>query len=205
MSAWIAVALSADVEAGTTLGTAVDGAEIVVWRDAAGRIHAWEDRCPHRGMRMSFGFVRGDRIACLYHGWQYDGDGRCRAIPAHPDLEVPATIRIPRYPVAEASGLIWVRPVPDGTADVQAPPDEPATPVRSIHVDVPAADVAAALAADGLASLATAAVQPIGPARTAIHAVLPGAAEPAARAALARRLEALRRRLEGAEIAEVPA
>ena len=46
--------------------------------------HVWEDRCPHRGMRLSMGFVRSDRIACLYHGWQYGTDGHCLYIPAHP-------------------------------------------------------------------------------------------------------------------------
>ena len=64
-SPWIPVALSADIEAGTSAGTLVNGEERVVWRDDKGATHVWEDRCPHRGMRMSFGFVRGDHIACL--------------------------------------------------------------------------------------------------------------------------------------------
>ena len=46
------------------------GESIVLWRDGAGKVHALEDRCPHRGMRLSFGFVRGDALNCLYHGWQ---------------------------------------------------------------------------------------------------------------------------------------
>ena len=29
--------------------------QIVVWRDGEGQIHALEDRCPHRGARLSMG------------------------------------------------------------------------------------------------------------------------------------------------------
>lgn len=29
------------------------GENIVVWRDAEGQVHALEDRCPHRGARLS--------------------------------------------------------------------------------------------------------------------------------------------------------
>ena len=86
---WHAVALAGGVETGTSTGTHLFGEEIVVWRDATGAAHAWEDRCPHRGMRLSMGFVRSDRIACLYHGWQYGTDGHCLYIPAHPEIQVP--------------------------------------------------------------------------------------------------------------------
>ncbi len=102
--AWYPVALSEMIPAGTSAGVVIDGAEIVVWRDTSGAAHTWEDRCPHRGMKLSFGFVRGDHIACLYHGWEYDTGGTCRYIPAHPQLEVPKTICVKTYGVAEAGG-----------------------------------------------------------------------------------------------------
>ena len=141
-SAWHPVALSADIEPGTSNGTRILGREIVVWRDASGTAHVWDDRCPHRGMRLSFGFVRGDRIACLYHGWQYGADGQCRHIPAHPDLVPPETIRVPVLDAIERLGMIWVREA--ATADVLPPPGERAVqPVRSIAIDC-AAEIATA-------------------------------------------------------------
>ena len=106
---WYPLCLSGDIEPGTSTGTRLFGRELVVWRDHAGASHVWEDRCPHRGMRLSFGFVRGDRIACLYHGWQFDAAGRCRLIPAHPDLKVPPSIMVERYASAERLGIVWVR------------------------------------------------------------------------------------------------
>ena len=104
---WSAVALSRDVPAGVTRGVLLSGRELVVWRGEGGTVQVWEDRCPHRGMRLSFGFVRGDTLNCLYHGWQYGAHGSCQRIPAHPDLQVPPTIRARVFGAHEAGGLIW--------------------------------------------------------------------------------------------------
>lgn len=134
-SLWIPVALSADIEAGTSAGTLVNGEERVVWRDEKGEIHVWEDRCPHRGMRMSFGFVRGDHIACLYHGWRYDTAGQCRYIPAHPDLDVPQTIKVPTFAATERAGIVWMAPEGADAAELSALP-ETAEAVRSLFLDL---------------------------------------------------------------------
>jgi nitrite reductase/ring-hydroxylating ferredoxin subunit len=141
---WVALGLSNALEPGTSTGAIVDGREFVIWRDSAGLPHVWDDRCPHRGMRMSFGFVRGDRIACLYHGWQYDTAGQCRAVPAHPDLDVPKTIRIQTYPTVEVAGLIWATL----SGEVSGPPqieESDVTPVRSVYIDRSLGAVALAL------------------------------------------------------------
>lgn len=132
---WHPVGLSNAVEPGASAGTLLDGQELVVWRDQAGAPHVWEDRCPHRGMKLSFGFVRGDHIACLYHGWQYDAAGQCRYIPAHPDLEVPATIKVPVFAVAEQGGMIWTS-LDAGSAPETLPV---AVPVRTVTLDCNAA------------------------------------------------------------------
>lgn len=134
-SPWIPVALSADIEAGTSAGTLVNGEERVVWRDDKGAIHVWEDRCPHRGMRMSFGFVRGDHIACLYHGWRYDTGGQCRYIPAHPDLDVPQTIKVSTFAAIERAGIVWMAPEGADAADLSTLP-EAAEAVRSLFLDL---------------------------------------------------------------------
>jgi nitrite reductase/ring-hydroxylating ferredoxin subunit len=207
MPDWTPLALAPDIPPGTSAGAVLDGAEIVLWRDSAGHLHAWEDRCPHRGMKLSFGFVKGDRIACLYHGWEYDGEARCRYIPAHPDLDVPATIRVTTYRAAEAMGMVWV--ATDG--DAPPPVDAPATPVRSLWVDRPAAAVGAMLAA-GLPGLGAATVTGDGPLRrieqggvvvlaglhpagagaAAVHLAIAGQADAALRTRIAAAAEALR-------------
>ena len=46
------------------------GLSIAVFRLADGTFRAIEDRCPHRGARLSRGVVYdGDKVACLDHGW----------------------------------------------------------------------------------------------------------------------------------------
>jgi hypothetical protein len=83
-------------------------------------------------MKLSFGFVRGDHIACLYHGWQYNSGGHCQYIPAHPALDVPKTIKVPVYPAHERNGMIWT-----ALSENPAPApeqDEPVVPLRSIYL-----------------------------------------------------------------------
>ncbi len=133
---WHAVSLSSAVEPGTTSGVMVEGKELVVWRDQAGSAHVWEDRCPHRGMRLSFGAVRGDRLGCLYHGWQYDGAGQCRAIPAHPDLVVPKTIKVLTYHVTEAFDMIWMSTAVEAPLPIAFDASD-TTPLRSLTLDCP--------------------------------------------------------------------
>ncbi|WP_407441134.1 Rieske 2Fe-2S domain-containing protein [Rhodococcus sp. (in: high G+C Gram-positive bacteria)] len=142
MTAWLPVALGRDIEPGAATGTTLNGVSIALWRDARGTLHAWGDRCPHRGMRLSFGFVREDRLVCLYHGWQFDGSGACRHVPAHPRMEPPGTVRTTRYRVLERSGLVWVND-PAGADDEDLPvlPAAPITPVRSVWIRARREDV----------------------------------------------------------------
>ncbi|MCA0044942.1 Rieske (2Fe-2S) protein [Celeribacter litoreus] len=206
-SGWVPVALSAMIEAGTSAGVVVDGAEIVVWRDISGKAHAWEDRCPHRGMKMSFGFVRGDHIACLYHGWEYDESGNCQYIPAHPDLEVPKSICISRYGVAETGGMIWAH-VPLGSEAGAAPELAEAEGLRSLYVDASVAAVASALGSDVSGSMLTVStadvalsigVQPISDTQCALHVTVPMGTSVEEKNAVLDWCEALRRQVENSE------
>jgi hypothetical protein len=86
-------------------------------------------------MKLSFGFVRDDHIDCLYHGWQYDTGGRCRYIPAHPDLTVPETIRVTAYSALERAGMIWTTFDPQSVFPLAPEETEQAVPVRSIYLE----------------------------------------------------------------------
>ena len=85
------------------------GEDVVLWRDVAGTPHAARDRCPHRGTRLSLGKVCDGQIECAYHGWRFDGEGRCRLIPALPGFTPPATHAVATFPVTEAHGLLWLQ------------------------------------------------------------------------------------------------
>lgn len=214
---WVAVALSADVPAGTAHPVLYNGMELVVWRSTGGSVRVWADRCPHRGMRLSFGFVRGETLACLYHGWRFGTDGGCRKIPAHPDLEPPATITTDRRTAVEASGLVWLAPGAEPPAS--PPPDLPAdaVPLRSLAVSASVDEVDGRLSAVGAVPLDPGifrldtplgspgpwlilALQPTAPGSSTLH-LLAGTADPARLDALALFAESLRRRLEAAPAA----
>jgi nitrite reductase/ring-hydroxylating ferredoxin subunit len=155
----IPVSLSGGVEPGARTGTSVDGLPVVVWRGEDGAVRAWADRCPHRGMRLSFGFVRDNALVCAYHGWSFagssfsgsgqDGTARCLAVPAHPGMTPPGKATVPALPVAEALGMIWVGTGPGDSRPPSAAASVPPAvhPVRSISVRAPARALRAALVA----------------------------------------------------------
>jgi nitrite reductase/ring-hydroxylating ferredoxin subunit len=154
----IPVSLSGGVEPGARTGTSVNGLPVVVWRGADGSVRAWPDRCPHRGMRLSFGFVRRNALVCIYHGWSFGspgeagalGDARCLSVPAHPGMPPPGKATIPVLPVTEALGMIWVgtspgdNQPPDAAAIGDAPAGGVLHPVRSVTVRAPASALRAA-------------------------------------------------------------
>lgn len=83
--------------------TRLSGAEFVLFRsgDAVG---ALENRCPHRGMRLSEGIVREGRLVCPYHGWAWARDGAGES-PGNPRLCAQA----PAFDTLERDGAIWVK------------------------------------------------------------------------------------------------
>ena len=81
---------------------------IVLWRDAEGTVHAVEDRCPHRGARLSMGWNLGDRVACWYHGVEVDGSGVVQNVPAMDNCALEGRKCIRAYPVKESNGAIFL-------------------------------------------------------------------------------------------------
>ena len=108
---WVAVGFSQDLEKGQINIVIIEELELVIWRDHKGQAHAWDNRCPHRGTRLSLGFVRGNQLACLYHGWQFGGDGQCVYTPSIPDSTPPKSLKAHTHRCVEFLGLIWVAPL----------------------------------------------------------------------------------------------
>jgi len=84
------------------------GERIVLWRDGAGEVHAMEDRCPHRGARLSLGWNLGDRIACWYHGVEVTGEGRVARVPAVGACPLEGQSCVATYPVREVQGAVFL-------------------------------------------------------------------------------------------------
>lgn len=198
-AAWTPVALMRDLPRLGVMPVCVDGLDVALWRSASGRVAAWADRCPHRGMRLSHGFVRGEALSCIYHGWSYGSEGHCLRIPAHPDLTPPEAIRVPVFHAVESGGVVWVATeAPDAM-----PPAMTGTALRSLTVDASVDWAAAGFALSGLVArghlsgvAVTILVQPLPHGRCALHALADTTDAPALIEA-SRGLEALRRQAEG--------
>ena len=97
--------------------------EIVVYRDGDGRAAALHDRCCHRGVRLSLGRVVDGTLACGYHGWRFDGGGRCVHIPSLVEgRRIAAGCGVPALPCVERCGYVWVWT--GGPAEPPGPPPE---------------------------------------------------------------------------------
>ncbi len=106
------------------------GESLVVYRDAQGKPQALEDRCCHRGVQLSLGRITTEgNIACGYHGWEYDGTGRCVHVPSLcSGTPVPKGFLVRSYACVEQGLYVWVW-MGDG------PPDSPApAPIRNLDL-----------------------------------------------------------------------
>jgi hypothetical protein len=111
-SYWYAVLRESELPRGRIAEVRFWGDSIAVYRGEDDVVRAVENRCAHRQLPLTAGVVQGERIACQYHGWSYDGCGRCVAI-SH-ELGKNRTrlpkIKIRHYPVKVRYGLVWLFP-----------------------------------------------------------------------------------------------
>jgi carbazole 1,9a-dioxygenase terminal dioxygenase component len=111
---WYPALFSHELGEGAVKGEVVLG-ERIVFKRVDGQVYALEDRCAHRGVRMS---VRPEcytknTLTCWYHGFTYNvTNGRLETIITQPDSPMKVTLQT--YPVAERNGLVFVY-VGDGT------------------------------------------------------------------------------------------
>ncbi|EZQ12270.1 ring-hydroxylating dioxygenase [Candidatus Acidianus copahuensis] len=105
MDEWLAIAFSDQLKEGDFRGVEVLGKEILIGRSR--EIFALDNRCPHRGGKLSSGRMKDARIVCPYHGWEYDINGRLSIIPS--TRLKPPGISLRRYEIKESLGIIWIK------------------------------------------------------------------------------------------------
>jgi len=77
MVRWVVACRDAELAEGRALAMQVAGPDgaplaLALFR-SGGEVYALEDRCPHRGARLSSGPVYEPcKVACLDHGWSID-------------------------------------------------------------------------------------------------------------------------------------
>ena len=105
-SAWQPIQRSQDLPAGRAKPLRIMSENFTLFRGESGVAQVLAQRCPHRGTQLSAGWVEGDTLRCLYHGWRYDATGQCVEQPSE-DAAFAAKVRIASYPTREHLGLIF--------------------------------------------------------------------------------------------------
>lgn len=103
------VATSRELDAEAPLARALFGKPVVIFRDGEGKAKALLNRCAHRNFPLSTGKVLAGELRCNYHGWRFDGRGRCTAVPGldTDDSPLPKAC-VPSFAARERDGLVWV-------------------------------------------------------------------------------------------------
>lgn len=105
---WYPVAQSKEIKTDAPLKVQILGLQFVAFRDTDGAAHVLSDTCIHRGGSLGNGTVKDNCVICPYHGWQYDGHGKCVAIPTLvDDKKPPARAKIDSYPTQERYGIVF--------------------------------------------------------------------------------------------------
>ena len=135
---WFAVAWSHELAVDQVRPYRAFGRDLALWRDADGFAHLHDAYCPHLGAHLGHGgTVAGAEIACPFHGWRFDADGRNTCIPY--STRVNGQARLRGYPVIERNGLVmvWYHPLDEpplwdvpAVGELSAGNDEFAPPVE---------------------------------------------------------------------------
>jgi toluene monooxygenase system ferredoxin subunit len=131
-----------ELVSGEMIGVSAGGRAVLL-ADVGGALRAYENRCPHKGVPLSDGALRGTTLTCTAHHWTYDvATGR----GINPDS---AHLVAVRCDVAE--GDIWVDNGRAGaTESARRAPDTPTAVTTALPVAAAAA--AAASSPGALAS-----------------------------------------------------
>jgi len=143
---WYPIAASTDLVARHVFHARLLGRELALWRADDGFANAWENRCLHRGVRLTIGINDGAELVCRYHGWRYaNRTAECTYIPAHPADAPARTVCNTRYPLIERHGLLWCAETAGPSVTLPDIPDGFTLAMRPIPVAAPLAAVREAL------------------------------------------------------------
>lgn len=106
---WLPLCLSSDLPTpgGDPVRVRALGQDYVLFRNREGKLGLLDEACTHRSASLCLGRTDGAGIRCLYHGWEYDVDGKLLDAPNVQDPRFKDRVRQPAYAVREAGDMIW--------------------------------------------------------------------------------------------------
>ena len=106
MNCWYVAAWDHELTGGKLLARTMLEEPVLLYKGDSGRAVALDNRCCHRGAKLSNGRREGDCVRCMYHGLKFDHTGKCIQIPGQDN--VPPRMGVRSYPVVERDHLIWI-------------------------------------------------------------------------------------------------
>ena len=85
---WYVAAWDHELIDGKLLARTILEKPVLIYKGESGRVVALDNRCCHRGAKLSNGRMEGDDIRCMYHGLKFDPSGQM-----HPDSRARTTSR----------------------------------------------------------------------------------------------------------------
>ncbi len=113
---WHVVLFSSELSAGDIRRLHYFDRDMVIFRGESGVVGLLDAHCPHLGAHLATngGRMRGDAIACPFHGWTFDREGRCVDIPYATAIPEKAVNALGSWPVLEKNGFIAMWYDPEG-------------------------------------------------------------------------------------------
>ncbi|MGH8673108.1 MAG: Rieske 2Fe-2S domain-containing protein [Burkholderiales bacterium] len=106
MNCWYVAAWDHELIDGKLLARTLLDQPLVLYKGDNGKVVALDDRCCHRGARLSRGRREGDDLRCMYHGLKFDPAGKCIQIPGQDSI--PPKLGVRSYPAVERDRLVWI-------------------------------------------------------------------------------------------------
>jgi vanillate O-demethylase monooxygenase subunit len=103
---WYVAAWDHELIDGKLLARTILNKPVVLYKGESGKVVALDNRCCHRGAKLSNGRMEGDDVRCMYHGLKFDPSGKCIQIPGQDNI--PPKLGVRAYPVVEREHLIWI-------------------------------------------------------------------------------------------------
>ena len=113
---WYPIVRSEDLAPGKPEKVKLLGLNFVAFRDDEGKAQVLSDTCCHRGGSLGGAWsslenaprIVNGCIVCPYHGWEFNGEGKCVNIPSIGyGTKPPARAKIDAYPVEEKYGIVF--------------------------------------------------------------------------------------------------
>ncbi|HDZ57826.1 MAG TPA: Rieske (2Fe-2S) protein [Pseudomonas xinjiangensis] len=130
---WFQIGWSQEIPSGSVKPLKYFGHDLVAFRSDDGELAVLDAHCHHLGAHLGHGGkVKGDCVACPYHGWQWNTRGENALIPYQ---DQPVRKKLRKWDIVEQHGIIFMWHDPAGgppregwLPDVFDHPEKPANP-----------------------------------------------------------------------------